>query len=301
MLHNSDSDIYKKLKTNKFIHLKHNQDVTPEIVKNALYESFNNNAFSTFPYITYNMNSYKSIKKVNSGNCIALSLFLKNLLKEKYNISSYLIPATIPIYLQKKGYLDLSHVALAVPSRDKTVYIADPAFYFMEPIVLKPNSDYSDIEGSKIFKMMNIYDDTTSDIKYNLVFNDQKKVYNSYQIIPENTYTVNCINENNSNEYWSYILREIVNPDTSIGKFFIKIRNLPFLVSTLVEDGICKKNFKVILDSPNTLSIHHRDKLIYSGSIKDIPISIVDYVNNKIGKHLDYDFYKTLILTPVPL
>ena len=47
---------------------------------NALEECYKNCAFSTFPYIMHNIDSREAIKKYNSGNCVALSIYVKDYL-----------------------------------------------------------------------------------------------------------------------------------------------------------------------------------------------------------------------------
>ena len=52
-------------------------------ITNTLLDCFKQNAFSTFPYIADNYTSKQAIKYTNSGNCISLSLFIKDQLKKK--------------------------------------------------------------------------------------------------------------------------------------------------------------------------------------------------------------------------
>ena len=120
--------MYNKLKTkpiNGFF-----QNVTEKMVIKSLQNSFNN-AFSTFPYIFHNLNSKQAIEKYNSGNCIPLSIFIKTYLENNFNIKSFLIPATIPNKYKYSGYLEISHVAIAIPISSTKFYIADSAFYFL--------------------------------------------------------------------------------------------------------------------------------------------------------------------------
>jgi len=285
------SNIYRKMKTKPFVHKLQTQQINKNELIKALFECYKNNAFSTFPYISYGLDSYSSIKNLKSGNCIALSIFLKKYLLNK-NIISYLIPATIPPYLQKDGYLDLSHVALAIPSSDKIIYIIDPAFYFLEPIEL------TEIMSSPSqFKMMDIMSNNVFNINYSISRTEDAKIYNKYQSIPKNTFIASCQNSSDSNDHWSYILREIVNPENAIGKFFIYIRKQPFIVSTTLENGLCIKNIRVFIHPNNTISIYKRDDLLYSGPIGTIPHIIIDFLNIELSSHLKYDFQKTLDLT----
>jgi hypothetical protein len=284
----TSSNIYVKMKTKPFVHKLCTQLVDKNTLINALFECYQNNAFSTFPYISYGFSSYSSIKRLNSGNCIALALFLKKYLLHN-NINSYLIPATIPPSLQKEGYLDLAHVAVAVPSSDKTIYIIDPAFYFLEPIELKES-----MCNPAEFRMIDILSNSVSNIEYSLTRTLESKQYNQYQSVPKNTYITQCTNKSDPGDYWTYILREISNPDNAVGKFFINIRNLPFIVTTVVEDGLCIKNIRVFIYPNNMISIYKRDDLLYSGPIENIPTLIIDLLNIDLSSHLKYDFKKTL-------
>ena len=85
--------MYYNLITTPFINNITKQDINEQNLLHALNISYNNIAFSTFPYIYHNNNSKESIKNFKSGNCIALSMFLKNFLKTNYNLKSFLIPA----------------------------------------------------------------------------------------------------------------------------------------------------------------------------------------------------------------
>ena len=156
------------------------------------------------------MNSKQSIKKFNEGNCIALSMYLKNYLKKK-GIKSYLIPATIPYYIQHPDLLSISHVALAVPKNKSITYILDCAFYFIKPLVI-----YHNKKNNKKLQIMNFTDEDLENIgSYNEI-TKKKHTYNQYQSIPKNTHLCKCYNINKTKIQWDYILREIINPDKSI-------------------------------------------------------------------------------------
>ena len=134
---------YHKLHTRNFLRNVKYQQVDENIIMDALGECYQKTAFSTFPYIMHNMNSKEAIQNFNSGNCIALSMYIQKHLLEKYQIQSFLIPATIPDKYKFSTYLDICHVALAIPKNKKEVFITDPAFYFLNPI--KINMDTKDI------------------------------------------------------------------------------------------------------------------------------------------------------------
>ena len=59
-----------------------NRDVSVAKVSRALFSCYNGTSFSTFHYLLYNYTSAQTLHYTNSGNCIALSMFIKNYLKE---------------------------------------------------------------------------------------------------------------------------------------------------------------------------------------------------------------------------
>ena len=82
---------YNKLETSNFINkINCNNNINSEFLKYLLEKCYKNIAFSTLPYFIDGFNSRDSINKLNSGNCVSMSMYLKNKLNE-YNIKSYLI------------------------------------------------------------------------------------------------------------------------------------------------------------------------------------------------------------------
>jgi hypothetical protein len=284
--------MYNKLITKPFIHKYYitNINITKHILINALFNCLNNIAFSTFPYIVNKYNSKQSLKKTNSGNCIALSLFIKDFLKNKYNITSFLIPATIPNNLKLKGYLDISHVALCIPKNEYIYYILDPAFYFLEPLEINLyNKNNNDI------KSMCIYSNNIYNIKSYLEIKKNKIIFNNFQQIPKNTYYCECYYSFNSDDKWKYILREIINPDNAITSFFIKIKKKPFLVSTYIDynnmtilkDIIFKLTNKVKIDIKNDYNLIKKSKNDLTNTDKNIiKMKLKKYLNNDILKYI---------------
>ena len=90
---------------------------------------------------------------------------------------------------------------------------------------------------------------------------------------------MNDINE----DTWKYFLREIINPDQAITSFFIAVRHEPFLVSTIVDEGICKKDIIIKVHDDTNLSIKRNNEVLHNSSRFDIPSDIINYV----GKLLD--------------
>lgn len=213
-------------------------------IQSIILECYQKCAFSTLPYFTDKYNSLTSINELNSGNCVSLSYFIKNKLKE-YSINSYIVPATIPKIYQKTGYLSISHVALAIPF-DNKILLIDPAFYFFNPAIFFYNEN---IKG-QVIKNINIYSNDKKDIIANYYVTESKIIFNDYQMIPTKTPTISCkfVDDIYDNDVWYYYLREITNPDEAISTFFIN-RNYKFITTTrLTMDGYCEIDvyFKII-------------------------------------------------------
>jgi len=223
-----------------------NQNINTIQIMKALNNCYKKYAFSTFPYMYEELSSRSGLEKYNSGNCIALSIAIKNYLKENYNIDSYLIPATIPKKYSYPGYLKLSHVSLLIPKNNEITYIADPAFYFLNPIRSKKDK----IKGiSKVYSK-NIYEDEIESIPENyksldkVIYEEGKLVdneyLNKYQLIPANTKYSEVNYTNDISDKWRYYMIEVLNPDRAISNFFINVIKRPFIVTTKIDkNGIC--------------------------------------------------------------
>jgi len=268
--------MYNKLITKPFINKKITQSVSKQIIIKEVMNCYKNIAFSTFPYIKNLYTSKESIKYTNSGNCIGLSIYIKEILKKKYGIISHLIPATVPSYIMKNGYLDICHVALAIPINPNNYFIIDPAFYFLEPIRVN-------LLTKKTNNIKSVQIDGYTDIQIvetSLKKTDTKVIFNKYQTIPKNTFYCECYYKNEIGNTWKYFLREVINPDKSISKFFIKIRNNPFFVSTNVKNSVCVKEISIKTLSNNNITIQIANQIIYSGSKFDIPVNVKNYIIN---------------------
>lgn len=218
------------------------QMITEEDIINITDKCYRKCAFSIFPYIYNSQNSRDSIETSNSGDCVSLSIFIQKTLKH-IGFISYLIPATIPNKYKLPGYLDISHVALLIPGPSVDQYfVIDPAFYFLHP--MKVNLTQSSNLIQSIFSK-NIYmTDTELDlhkmksidiIEYQLLYSREKKLFNKYQTIPQDTFYINCWYEKDSSDKWQYFLTEIINPDMAITTFFINIKKTPFITTTQTD------------------------------------------------------------------
>jgi len=272
--------MYNNLITKPITNKNLKQSISKKIVIKEVQECYKNIAFSTFPYIKNLYSSKESIKYTHSGNCIGLAMYIKQNLKKKYNITSYLIPATVPSYIMKEGYLDICHVALAIPIDYNNYFIIDPAFYFLEPIKLN-----LDTKRSTVVKSVQI--EGFSEIEYvksKIKKLNNKLVLNDYQTIPKNTFYCECFYTNNHSDTWKYFLREITNPDKSISSFFIKIRNKPFFVSTNIENSICVKEISIRMIDDDIVDIKIKKQPIYNGSLSMIPANSKDYLIDFLKK-----------------
>ena len=298
---------YTKLKTRSFINrIVNNPNVSEVKIMNALEECYKNCAFSTFPYIMHNIDSREAIKKYNSGNCVALSIYVKDYLKTEYGIKSYLIPATIPNKYKQPQFLEISHVALAIPKNKELIYVADPAFYFLNPLQIdltdySPTIVYSKSIYSREY-MTDLKDYTTID----RIICQTKKLtnsikYNEYQTIPKDTIISEVFYQNDPNDKWSYFLREIVKPDKSISDFYIQVKNEPFITPIYIDkNGICRSKGYFSLTNSGNVRIAKEDypredyNIYYFPNDKIMEIDKITrrFFKNNLTKYLEH--YKNL-------
>ena len=292
------------MKVKSFTNENFNQKISQKAIISALKNCYRKKAFSTFPYIIGNYSSINSINKFNSGNCVALSMYLKDYLKKKYNIKSFLIPATIPRKFSHRDYLNISHVSLAIPKNNNTIYIADPAFYFLNPIKVKLNINNT----CRVFTK-NIYENevNTNPKDYtsidrvicetNKLSEDLK--LNDYQLVPKNTHYSKCYFCKDETDIWNYYLVEILNPDRSISNFFSKIRFEPFIMSTKTDkNGICSPNYhiKVEYDSVIIRKDNNEIDRFYFEDILSKPDNFKDKIRQyNLSKFFDEDLLDGII------
>ena len=243
--------MYNRLLTKSFYNKIKSQSISEDILIDALEDCYKNCAFSTFMYIFHNYDSQESIDKTNSANCIGLSMYIEKYLYTRYNIISFLIPATIPNKYKSPGFLEISHTALAIPLNENIIYIVDPAFYFLNPIKVDKNiMTCSTVFSKSIYKYEqseNLKEYTTIDIIEScpgILHKDME--FNQYQTISKDTYYAKSYYKDDINDYWYYFLTEIINPDQAISSFFIPIKKYPFIVTTIIDNnGICKMNIYI--------------------------------------------------------
>ena len=251
------------------------QNINKDKVVKALKVCYENACFSTIPYMYDHYNSDEAIDYTNSGNCISLSLFLKKYLKQNYNINSTLIPASIPNMYKKEGYLPISHVALAIPKNNDEAFIADPAFYFREPILYDKKGNTGSIQSS------NIYDDSLEELNYDSKISLEDEHLHELQAIPKKTPYCKCNKITNPEDSWKYYLREVVDPDKSIGTFYINLQK-PFISTTRLDSNNQCHMDKYIKINGDDIVIKEKNKELYNGPIHDIPSKLVTKLNNTI-------------------
>jgi hypothetical protein len=260
-----------KLKPIVFI----NQNVKEWQLEEAMKMCYNNISFSTYPYILYKLtSSHDTLKQYNSGNCIALSLFICTYLKNNYDISSYIIPASVPSIFRVEGTNNICHVSVCIPVNTSKFYIIDPAFYFLKPMLcsIKKNI-YREIESSNIHNKIN------EKIKYVLH-------HSSYDAILPKSIECKCHFVNLPKDPWSYFLNQILDPDESIGSIFIKAKPNPFLCNTEYDEETCtvKKKYHIKTEGNEFIVIKDCEE-IFKGDVKKIPKEIQHIIQNKLFKY----------------
>ena len=263
--------MYYPLKLKKFTNKNINKKYIDEnLIEELMKKNIRECPYNTFPYIFGN-NSKQSQKKYNSGNCVAMSINLQNMLK-KHNIKSYLIPATIPKMYASPDFLNISHVAVIIFINENEAYIVDPAFYFLKPMKIDVNNKNIDT-----IKWKNIYQGIEEDLKYKLNYADEKYTYNKYQHIPKDTYSVETYE--NDDDKWFYFLIEVINPDKAISSFNLTSKKYPFLAE--LDNNFNLKLYIKFTDKEH-IKINYNDENIYTGHVNDIPDNIFNLIHTDL-------------------
>jgi hypothetical protein len=278
-----DESIYHVLKIKK--NTQTNKKVTRSTLKKVLKETYETVAFSTIPYFRHNtLSSSFCLKYYHSGNCIAMSMCAQQILKKKYKIHSFLIPATIPSIYQREGFLDISHVALCVPNSTNGFFILDTAFYFLEPIYLQTTnlSKVKTITNKNVYKNNQIQ---TLEYKGHVLY--KYLVLNSYQSIPKDTIVCSVNYKHNPNDSWNYYITEIINPDDSIGRIFLHTRKDNFIT---VTDKHC--NVILYIKQPiqykDDIIIKFKQKHIFNDIIQNIHQPLLIILNEQFTSFIPY-------------
>jgi len=252
-----------------------NQNVKEWQLEEAMKMCYNNISFSTYPYILYKLTSSNdTLKQYNSGNCIALSLFIYTYLKNNYNIHSYIIPASVPSIFRVEGTNNVCHVALCIPVNSSKFYIIDPAFYFLKPMHCSIKHNVP-----RVIESCNIHNNVNEKIQFIL----QKTNYDA--ILP-NSIECKCHFVHLSKDPWSYYLNQILNPDEAIGSIYIKSKPQPFLCNTEYDEitNMIKKKYH-IKNEDNELIVIENCIEIYKGPHNKLPKDIENIIQKKLYKY----------------
>lgn len=252
-----------------------NQNVKEWQLEEAIKMCFNNISFSTYPYILYKLSSsHDTLTQYNSGNCIALSLFIHKYLKNNYNIHSYIIPASVPSIFRVEGTNNICHVSVCIPVNSSKFYIIDPAFYFLKPMTCSLRNNVS-----RIIESCNIHTNVNEKIQYVL----QKSSCDG--ILP-NSFECKSFFTHLPNDPWSYILNEVLDADESIGSIYIKAKPNPFLCNTEYDEETNLVKKKYHLKSENNELIVIKDcQEIFKGDPGKLPKEIEHIIQNKLYKY----------------
>lgn len=258
---------YMKLKK---IHLN-KQPVTKQQIVEAIHACYNHICFSTFPYILYKVkNSKQALEQYNSGNCIALSTFIKTYLFNNYHVRSHIVPATVPSIYQVEGTPSICHVALLIPT-EGAFYIVDPAFYFLEPMHCTIGPDTNSIDS------MNIHEKVIDTIHHHT----EKSA--CPQLLPDTLECV-CCYKGKEDDPWSYYTNEVLDPDESIGCHFIRCKPQPFLCKTEMDEGVVKKVYHLKMEGDDFVVLKN-NVLVYKGPINKLPRKLEHEIHTKLFKY----------------
>lgn len=241
------------------------QNISHKQFSEMFHNVYNNFIFSTFPYILYKEQKSEScVYKYNSGNCIAFSYFIKHYLQVNYNITSYIIGASVPNRCKVIGTPHLSHCAVLVPLSNHEFCVIDAALYFLEPMYCNLHENIE-----RTIKESNVYTHTIENVNYMISrCNDCRLDVNYNQILKDKSLCVSCHMEHDKNEHWNYYLNEIMNPDNNIGHSFLTHKKNPFLMYTKLENHVPVLKYKVNVQDEGTIKIiqYPENKLVFNGN-----------------------------------
>ena len=252
------------------------QNINKSIIEEALQICYDHISFSTFPYIVYGLkSSQETLEQYNSGNCIALSLFLKKYLKN-IGIESHLIPASVPKIHMVEGVNHICHVSLLIPYEKDKFYIVDPAFYFLTPLDCQ-------LDNNTIRKAdsMDIHNQIIIPINYIIHDKDQ---YNQQK------YQVTCYFDVDTNDIWTYYVQEIKleDADNFIGAKFMEMKPEPFICRTSFDINTQKvKKLYHLKKKDDRIIIIKDNNEIYAGPISHIPIEVMKELQMKLYKYFN--------------
>ena len=266
--------IFKHIKMKK-------QHITKQMIEEGLYICYDNISFSTFPYNVYGLKSSKhTLQYYNSGNCIALSLFLKSYFKNM-GVVSYLIPASVPKIHMVEGVKHICHVSLLIPYEKDKFYIVDPAFYFLSPLDCQLSNNIE-----RVIDSVNVHTEGHNLLRYKLTNADEHNQFESQ---------CTCYFEENKSDIWHYYVQEISieDADAFIGATYMKHKSEPFIVKTVldIENNTVKKLYHIKRPTPHDCVIIKGTKEMYNGPIKNIPPALLKEIKMKLFKYFNKNIF----------
>ena len=262
------------------------QNVSKQQFSESFQNLYKNIIFSTFPYTLYKETcSETCVNKYNSGNCIALSQFVKTYLQKNYNIESHIIAASVPNCCKTPGTPHLTHCAILVPLSSYEFFIFDPALFFLEPMYcsLKDNEQ-------RTIKMANVYEHNTRNVNYIISKCADCQLDENYnQTLIPNSLCVSCQFEENENETWNYYLNEILNPDNNIGHSYLNHKKEPFMMYTTLVNNlpILKYKLKIQDDGLLTVKKYPNNEIVFNGNSQQFDKT---NLRQELRKYLSNDF-----------
>ena len=259
---------------------KQNVNVKKDTIEEALQICYDHISFSTFPYIVYGLKSSKqTLENYNSGNCIALSLFLKKYLKN-IGINSFLIPASVPKIHMVEGVNHICHVSLLIPYDKDKYFIVDPAFYFLSPMDCQESNN-----TLRQINTMDIHNQTFITLNYSIKDADQ---YNQH------THQVTCYFDTDPDDLWHYYVQEInlEDADNFIGAKFMEMKADPFLCRTSfdINTQTVKKLYHIKKKDDRIIIIKDNEE-VYSGPISHIPKALKSELQMKLYKYFSIGMF----------
>ena len=258
-------------------------EITEQILSDAMITSYRNIIFSTFPYHHHNLTSSEdALQQFNSGNCIALALFIVKYLKSNYNIGAYIIPATVPEIYKVQNTPILCHCAVMVPISTTRFVIIDCAFNFLQPMICSMQMKPNRLNNPKI-EFSDIYSHKNEQIEYQCVLldsnhNDDAQIISRLNANPRNlnrnrnkhesiisnysNFKVDCVFDFNKDQKWAYYPFHVLNPDECIGQYCLKAKPNPFLLYTEYDhvNIMVKLIYKLSRDENGNFMIKTFDK-----------------------------------------
>tara|TARA_A100001011_G_scaffold399716_2_gene509773 strand:- start:786 stop:1631 length:846 start_codon:yes stop_codon:yes gene_type:complete len=262
------------------------QDVNPKYFSELFHNLYNNVIFSTFPYTLYKeQDSETCINKYNSGNCIALSKFIKNYLQNNYKIESYIIAASVPDCFKTLGTPHLTHCAIIIPFSTDEFYIFDAALYFLKPMYCNLKNNIQ-----RTIQMADVYQYSVRNMSYIITTCKDCRLDNNYnQILKPNSLCVSCFFEDDENEKWNYYLNEIINPDNNIGHSFLKHKKEPFMMYTTIVNKIPTMKYKLKLKDDGLMVVkkYPENEVVFNGNSEQFNKT---NLRRKLERYLSTDF-----------